>query len=118
MKQIRSFFSVLLLGISLMLVSVSSFSADLQKGLDAYNRGDYLAAIREWRPLANQGMATAQRYLGWMYDNGIGVVQSDAESLKWYRKAAEQGNAEAQEKLGWIYQRGDGAPRNLAEAVI
>ena len=31
------------------------FSADFQKGLDAYNRGDYQAALREWRPFAEQG---------------------------------------------------------------
>ena len=40
MKQIRSFFSVLRLGISLMMFSVPGFSADFQKGLDAYDRGD------------------------------------------------------------------------------
>ena len=33
------------------------WSANFQKGLDAYNRGDYATALREWKPLAEQGNA-------------------------------------------------------------
>ena len=29
--------------------------ADFQAGLEAYNRGDYMTALREFRPLADQG---------------------------------------------------------------
>ena len=36
-----------------------SWSADLQKGLTAYQRGDYATALREWTPLAEQGSADA-----------------------------------------------------------
>ena len=42
-------------------------AGDYQKGLDAYNKGDYAAALREWKPLAERGHAGAQTYLGWMY---------------------------------------------------
>ena len=35
-----------------------SESADFQKGLDAYKKGDYATALREWKPLAKQGNAT------------------------------------------------------------
>ena len=38
--------------------------ADFQKGLDAYNRGDFRVALLEWVPLANQGGAEAQYRLG------------------------------------------------------
>ncbi len=34
--------------------------ADFQEGNAAYERGDYAAALREWRPLARQGDANAQ----------------------------------------------------------
>ncbi len=33
--------------------------ADFQAGLDAYARGDYATALKEWRPLAEQGDAFA-----------------------------------------------------------
>ena len=82
-----------------MMVSVPSFSADYQKGLDAYNRGDYQAALRDWRPLAEKGNAIAQYTLGLMYREGHGVVQSDTEAMKWFRKAAKQGNESAQNRL-------------------
>ena len=99
MKKIRSFFSILLLGISLMMVSVLSFSADYQKGLDAYNHGDFQAALREWRPLAEQGDANAQWELGFMYRFGLGVAENHTEAVKWYRKSAEQGDEWSQNRL-------------------
>ena len=52
------FFKVLLL-MAFVIISSPSFSADYQKGVDAYNRGDYQSALREWRPLAEQGEADA-----------------------------------------------------------
>jgi len=47
--------------------------ADFQAGLAAYNQGDYATALKEWRPLAEQGYAPAQFNLGFLYDNGYGV---------------------------------------------
>ena len=48
-------------------------SADFEKGLDTAKRGDYATALREWKPLAEQGDADAQYNLGLMYANGHGV---------------------------------------------
>ena len=69
--------------------------ADYQSGLMAYYRGDYVVAVREWQPLAQQGDAAAQFSLGYMHYAGQGVAQDYSEGLKWYRKAAEQGDADA-----------------------
>ena len=93
--------------------------AGLDEGVAAYDRGDYAAALREWRPLAKQGNANTQYNLGIMYNNGRGVPQDFAEAVKWYRKAAEQGMAEAQVNLGvmYMYYNGHGVPQDLAEAV-
>ena len=52
-----------------LLVGTPASSADFQKGLDAYDRGDYATALREWTPLAEQGHAWAQYNLGVMYEN-------------------------------------------------
>ena len=57
--------------------------------------GDWKSAFLLVKPLAEQGDATAQFDLGFMYENGKGVPQDYAEATKWYRKAAAQGNAEA-----------------------
>jgi len=51
-----------------LLFSAGSAWADYDDGLAAYNRGDYAAALQEWRPLAEQGDAKAQYNLGVMYN--------------------------------------------------
>jgi hypothetical protein len=71
-----------------------------KEGIDAYNRGDYVTAMRRFSPLAKQGDAPARFYVGWMYANGRGVSKNDAEAAKWYRLAANQGIASAQYCLG------------------
>ena len=76
--------------------------AGWDEAVAAYQRGDYATALREWRPLAEQGHADAQFNLGLMYSKGKGVPQDDTLAAKWYRKAAEQGQVQAQLALaGW-----------------
>ena len=101
-----------------MLLSASSLAADLQAGAKAYERGDYVAALKEWRPLAEQGDAGAQVGLGVMYSNGWGVSQDSAEAVKWYRLAAEQGDAGAQINLGFMYNNGQGVTQDYVQAHL
>ena len=98
-------------------VIVSPVSAGVQTGVDAYQRGDYATALREWKPLAEQGQINAQYYLGLMYANGRGVPRDYAEAVKWWRKAADQGDADAQVYLGLMYEKGQGVAQDHAEAV-
>ena len=101
--------TALVLGLSLLIASVGNgYAQDYQKGVEAYKNGDYATALREWRPLAEQGDAGAQTNLGVMYGNGEGVTQDYKEAVKWYRKAAEQGHAMAQYNLGVMYDNGEG----------
>ena len=59
----------------------------------------------------------AEANLGFMYQEGRGVPQDDAEAAKWYRKAAERGNAHSQTNLGSMYQEGRGVSQHDAEAA-
>jgi TPR repeat protein len=70
-----------------------SESADFQKGITAYDSGDYETALREFESLAEQGDAYAQYKLGVMYDNGDGVSQDYKTAKKWVKLAAEQGSS-------------------------
>ena len=63
-----------------------------------------------------KGDAVAQSNLGFMYSNGEGVAENDAEAVKWFRKAADQGLAEAQNNLGLMYAKGEGVPENDVQA--
>ncbi|MBP6437528.1 MAG: sel1 repeat family protein, partial [Paludibacteraceae bacterium] len=71
-------------------------------------------SFQETKIRATQGDARAQYNLGWMYDNGQGVTQSDSKAFEWYSKAAAQGNAKAQYNLGWMYGNGQGVEKNYS----
>ncbi len=103
---------------TVLLVSLAGLArAGFDEGVAAYDRGDYATALKEFRPLAEQGDASAQFSVGIMYESGKGVPQDYAEAAKWYRRAAEQGIAEAQSILGVMYHAGDGVPQDRVEAL-
>ena len=71
---------------------VAGCSKDLPRffaGDFAYKRGDYVEAMRYYRPIAEGGNLHAQFNLGLMYEKGQGVPQNSIEALKWYSRAAE-----------------------------
>jgi hypothetical protein len=66
--QIITLVLVVLVGVlgTLVFSVGESWGADYQKGLAAYEQGDFATALREWEPLAEQGDADAQHKLGLM----------------------------------------------------
>lgn len=101
----------------LMLTPTAVAAQDYDAGEHAYKAGDYKTALREWRPLAEQGDVHAQYQIGLMYANGEGVAQDHVEAVRWYRLAAEQGHVEAQYKLGVRYSRGLGVMQDYTETA-
>jgi TPR repeat protein len=97
-----------LLGLTLssLLSSGATLAADFNKGIEAYESGDYKTAMAEWTPLAEQGNAKAQDKLGIMYEKGLGVLENDRTASSWYVKAAKQGDANAQYNLARMYHSG------------
>jgi uncharacterized protein len=91
-------------------------AASLRQGISAFNRQDYVSASRVFIPLAEQGVPSAQSYLGFMFETGRGVPQNYTEAAMWYRRASEQGDSLAQYSLGLLYDRGFGVPRDIVEA--
>jgi len=94
-----------------------AFSADLQKGLAAFNEGDYETSLAECQPLAEAGNVGAQFCVGRLYANGFGVAMDDAQAIKWYTLAADAGHAEAQFNLGVMYANGWGVDMNWEESA-
>ncbi len=95
----------------------AALSAPLDDARAAYNRGDYTAALTVSQPLADQGNAAAQYYVGSMYATGRGLPQSYPEAARWIRRSAELGFAQAQYDLGVMYRDGLGVARDDAETV-
>lgn len=98
----RSFRSLALLALPLIAATASPALADVKDGVDAWQRGDYPAAIAEWRPLAVAGDADAQFNLGQAYKLGRGVPTDLIQAESWYRRAAKQGHLQAEDNLGLV----------------
>jgi TPR repeat protein len=103
---------------AVMLFSTGNFASaqSLRQGISAFNHQDYGRATGIFIPLAERGEASAQTYLGFMFETGRGVPQNYTEAAMWYRRAAEQGDSLAQYSLGLLYDRGQGVPRDIVEA--
>jgi len=91
---------------------------DFDKAVKAYERGDYPAALRLLRPLAQKGNAEAQNNLGLMYAMGRGVPQDYAAAERWYHMAADKGVASAQNNLGVMYTGGQGVKQDYIQAYM
>jgi TPR repeat protein len=88
-----------------------------EDGMVAYNRGDYLPAIRLFRPLAEQGNPKAQSLLGVMYRRGQGVARNSVRSFLWLSRAAARGDAKAKVELREVSQTMTQAEISEAEAM-
>ena len=86
------------------------------EGAEAYRRGDYAAALKEFRRSAEKGNLEAQFSLGRMHNKGEGVRRSHREAAKWFRRAAERGHPAAQLHLGVLYATGNGVIQNYVLA--
>ena len=92
------------------------FAGPAEDAAAAWNKQDYATAARLYRSLAEQGNASAQHFLGKMYQNGEGVPRDTVQAAKWFRLAADQGHTGAQFYLGGMYATGEGVPRDYVQA--
>lgn len=106
---------VILAVVSLTLFYIITWTGS-DEDLTPYIRGDYAAAVNQFREAAEQGDAAAQYNLALMYGNGKGVPQDDTEAMKWYSRSAEQGYAYAQYNLSMVYYFGQGVPQDYVAA--
>ncbi len=91
--------------------------ADFAAGLQAFDGGDYQAALENWQPLAEAGDEDAQTAVAGMYLAGAGVSRSFDLAARWYAAAAEQGHVQAQLNLGEMYAEGRGVSRDPVQAL-
>lgn len=74
--------------------------------------------IGEIMDKAKQGSAISQYILATEYQYGLGgLIEDDAEAIKWMRMSALQGTAIAQYNLGLMFANGEGTPKNYAKAM-
>lgn len=99
------------------LSSTALLAGDLEKGLAAFDVGDYETSLAECQPLADEGNAAAQFCVGRLYANGFGVPMDDAKALYFYGAAADQGYPQALYNLGIMHANGWGVSMNDEKAA-
>ena len=83
-----------LLGAAALLAAFAAVPAlaDVKAGVDAWSRGDYAAAVREWEAPAAAGDPDAMFNLGQAYRLGRGVVMNPGRAEQLYARAAAAGH--------------------------
>ena len=111
--------SILIGGVIMVLAFASggvsvALAGPWEDGMSAYNRDDYVPAIRLFRPLAEQGNPKAQSVIGSMYRKGEGVARSSKRAFLWFSGAAARGDARAKAELHEVSR--DMTPAEIAHA--
>lgn len=92
---------------------ISPVSSQSIQAADAASRtGDWATVYANIQPLAAQGNAEAQAWLGSLYRDGHHVGRDAVEGARWTRLSAMQGYAESQYAMGDIYALGVGVPQD------
>ncbi len=96
-----------------LLLTVAPAAADVKAGVDAWSRGEYEAAVKQWREPALKGDADAQFNMGQAYKMGRGVKADLNVALDWYKKAAAQGHLQAADSYGHLLHYQGKIPESL-----
>jgi len=72
------------------LTAATPVLADYNDGITAYENRDYATAQRELQPLADRGDPRAQRLVGLLYRDGLGVRKDQIRAYMWFDLAARR----------------------------
>lgn len=112
MEQREAFMrTIIFSAVAVIALMLSASAQDMKKGLKAYKSGDYAAALKEWRPLAESGHAGAQYNLGFNFVQGKGVPKDLVQAYFWFDLAARQGR-------GIAGQLRDGIAKKMTEDQV
>ena len=78
---------------------------------------DYAEALKWYRLAADQGHASAQNNLGFIYGTGQGVPQDFVEAHMWYNLSASRGNALAADNRDLMAEKMTPADISMAQRM-
>ena len=107
----------LIVGLAVWFFTLDAVAADFNRGVSAYQDGDFATAYAEWLPLAENGDLAAQYNLAVLLEYGLGVARDLGAAVDWYTRAAEAGYPLAQVKIGDFYQSGFWGTGRLTDAI-
>lgn len=100
----------LILGLLLALAGCDERQAQYRVAMKHLFQRDYRDAAALLSTLANNGHATSQFRLGYLYRQGLGVPRNPRLAIYWFEKAARQEDVGGQYWLAESYRRGEGVP--------
>ena len=109
--------NVIICAFLLLFHTLFSVAGTYDEGVAAFNAGHDNQAFQLVKPLADDGDAKAQNFVGFLYSIGIGDDPSAKSAAKYYKLAAEQGNQNAQENLARQYFSGQGVEKSEELAI-
>jgi TPR repeat protein len=89
----------------------------LEPARDAEERGDNVAAFRNYLSAAKDGVVFAQYKVAGFYEQGRGTAKDDVEAARWYQEAGDGGDARAKRNLARMYETGRGVPQDDVRAL-
>ncbi len=87
---------------------LTALNVDVKDFLNAHQVVELICKAAQLR-----GHAPSQNVLGFMYANGIGVVQDEDLAHHWFSEAAQQAEPSAVYNVGIMYATERGLPRNM-----
>ncbi|WOH37581.1 tetratricopeptide repeat protein [Thalassotalea fonticola] len=85
------------------------------EALDLINRGEFIEAVEELKPLVELGYPPALYHQAALYENGQGVKRDQVKAFELYTRAANRGIAEAQFSLAQMYLEGRGCTKDTTQ---
>ena len=91
-------------------------AARFNKGLVAYDRGDYARAFEFWLPIAQTDDLAAMRNVALLLKEGKGVEKDPERALYFFERAGRAGLVSAQVNAAFMHLNGEGTPQDYKTA--
>ena len=103
--------------LSVILLTIG-FSKDLfELGLEAYDKGEFDEAAKQWQNSCDGGNIDSCTNLGALFENGQGVAQDYNKAADLYKYTCDSGDTTGCHNLGVLYERGQGVEQNYIKAA-
>lgn len=89
-----------------------------EEAIQAIIEEDWETAYLIIHKMALLGNVNAEHFMGWFYEQGIEVEQSDKKAFEWWAKSASKGVAESQCGIAQFYEFGRGTKQDYISAYV
>ena len=96
----------------------TGFCEDLfELGLEAYNKGEFDKAAKQWQKACDDNVARACHNLGFLYEDAQGVKQDYHKAAELYKRSGDGGFAGSCLNLGALYIKDQGIEQDYNKAI-